>query len=840
MLRLTLKSVRGHLLRFVLTLFAVSLGVAFVAGSFVLTDSLRSTFDTLIATSSQGTDVSVRGQEGGSNVTGEGLTTRLPLDLVDTLRQVDGVQRAVPDVQGSILLVGKNGTAVRNGGAPTLGFAYAADDPVLSLVRGRAPQGPDDVAVESSTLKRSGLSVGDTTQALIGSEPRTVRVVGEVRFDGPLAGATLALLDDASARAAFSPDGAVPSFSLTAADGVSQQTLRDRVAALLPADAEAVTGQALQQEVRDQVDVALGFFNTFLLVFAGISLFVGAFIIVNTFSMLVAQRSRELALLRAIGASRGQVRRVVLGESLVVGLLGSVLGLLLGIGLAAGLQPVISAIGIESSGDVPVRLATVLWSLGLGTSVTLVAALLPAVRAGRVAPVEAMRDDVVLTAKGVRGRGLVGTLGALAGVAVLLLALRGEVNWPLMGVGAALVVLGVVVAAPLVTRPVVRVVAAPFVLLAGTVGRLARENSLRNPRRTATTATALMIGLALMAAISVVAQSTKASVSDLVDSQLTADYVLNGGGQAQFPAGVGEKVAALPDVASVATIGGLGVEVGDQTAFALAADAAGIEDNVRVTMTEGSLQRLDDGDVLLSSTLAKDRGWKVGDTLPASLGTLKDRSLTVGGVFEDNQVLGGEMIVPRSLYRQAVPTPEQGDFLVYVKASERADVAALRSQLVDVVKPYIVVSVQDGAEFTDSQAAQVNQLLGILYVLLALSVVIAVLGIINTLALSVFERTREIGLLRAVGLTRAQLFRMVTLESVATAVFGAILGAALGLGLGIALQRGAADQGLETLAIPWVTLAVVIAAAAVAGVVAAVLPALRAMRMDVLRAIATE
>jgi len=838
MLRVTLKSVRGHVVRFLLTLFAVSLGVAFVAGSFILTDGLRSTFDSLIETSAQGTDVSVRGLEGGSNITGEGMTTRLPLTLVDDLRAVDGVERAVPDVQGTILLVGKDGTAVRGvGGAPTLGFAYAADDPVLTLLEGRAPQGPAEVAVDSATLKRSGLSVGDTTQALVGAEPRQVTVVGEVKFDGPLAGATLTLLDDASARAVFSPDSAVPSFSLTAAEGVSQDTLRERVTPVLPAQAEAVTGAQLQQETRDQVEVGLGFINTFLLIFAGISLFVGAFIIANTFSILVAQRGRELAILRAVGASRGQVMRVVLGESAVVGLAGSAVGLLLGVGLAAGLQPLI---GIESSGDLPVLPHTVLWSFGVGLVVTVLSALVPAVRASRVAPVEAMRADVVITPKGLRGRGIIGTVGAVLGVALLLVGVRGEVRWPVVVVGAALTVIGVLVAAPLATRPVVRVVAAPFVLLMGTTGRLARENSLRNPRRTATTASALMIGLALMAAISVLAQSAKASVSDLVETQLTADYVLNGGGATQFPGTVGEKVARLPDVASVATIGGLGVESGDSTSLAIAADAEGIADNVKVTMTRGSLQALDAGDVLLSETLAKDRGWALGQSITATLGTLKDRSLRVGGIYQDNQVLSGAMIVPRALYREAVPTPEQGDFLVYVKARDGADVAALRSQLVDVVKPYLVVSVQDGSEFTDSQASQVNRILGILYVLLALSVVIAVLGIINTLALSVFERTREIGLLRAVGLTRPQLFRMITVESVATAVFGALLGAALGLGLGIALQRATAGQGLETLAIPWTTLIIVILAAAVAGVVAAVLPAVRAMRLDVLRAITTE
>jgi putative ABC transport system permease protein len=372
------------------------------------------------------------------------------------------------------------------------------------------------------------------------------------------------------------------------------------------------------------------------------------------------------------------------------------------------------------------------------------------------------------------------------------------------------------------------------------VGRLARENALRVPRRTATTASALMIGLALMAALSVVAESTKASVSDLVERQLTADFVLNGGGQAPMPPSVAETVAGLPQVASVATIGFLPVQIGDGGLSAVAAEAKGIRENVQVDVASGSLDALDNGQVLVDASTAKARGWSVGSAITGTIGTLTDTRLVIGGVFEDNEVIGTELILPRDLYTRAVPAAQQGDFFVYVKAAAGADTGALKQQLVDVVKPFIIVSVQDGEEFTAAQADQINQLLLLLYVLLALSVVIAVLGIVNTLALSVFERTREIGLLRAVGLSRGQLSGTITIEAVATAVFGAVLGTALGLGLGIALQRGLRNEGLEVLSIPWGTIIAVLVAAAIAGVVAAVLPAIRAVRLDVLRAIATQ
>jgi len=842
-LRLTLKSVRGHLGRFLLTLFAVALGIAFLAGSFVLTDGLSKTFDDLIQAAAKGTDVAVRGVNHNNNVTGRGVSTRLPLTLEPTRARVDGVSRVSPDIQGSILLVGKNGTPVRTGGggAPTLGFAYHPDDPAVKLVHGQAPHGPNEVAVVTSTLTQSGLKIGDTTRALVGHDPRSVKIVGEVSFDGPLAGATLTVLDRASALAAFSPDGTVPSFSLAAAKGVSPDQLRKNVAPVLPKGAEAVTAATLGKEIRDQIGTVLSFVNIILVAFAGVSLFVGGFIIWNTFSMLVAQRSRELALLRAVGASRAQVQRAVLGESVVVGLAGSVVGLLLGIGLANGLQPVLGAIGISSTGQLPVKVRTVVVALVVGTIVTAVAALVPAIRASRIAPVEAMRDDVAVTPKGVRGRGLVGGLMVVAGVVMIVAGVvPSSTVWPLIGIGALVTLVGAIVASPVATRPVVRVVAWPFVALMGTVGSLARENSLRNPRRTAATASALMIGLTLIAGMSVIAQSIKSSVSDLVATKLSADFVLNGGGAAPFPAVVGDKVRELAGVASVAGLGGVPVDVAGNTTFAVATDTQGLADNVVVDLRSGRLTALDDGQVLVNASTAKARGWRVGSPIRAAVGNLPAQQLTVGGIFADNQMVGGSMVVPRALYAMAVPVTEQGDYLVYVKAAKGRSLPALRTALVDIVKPFIVVSVQDGTQFTNSQAQQVNQLLGIIYVLLALSVVIAILGIINTLALSVLERTREIGLLRAVGLTKRQLFRVISIESVSTAVFGALLGAALGLGLGVALQRGLRAQGVQTLSIPWLQLLVMIVAAAVVGLLAAILPAWRATRLDVLQAVTTE
>jgi putative ABC transport system permease protein len=843
MIRVTLKGVRGHLLRFVLTAVAVTLGVSPVSGTFVLTDSIDKTFTNLIEAGSSGVDVQVRGKAGDTEfVDGTTARTPLPITLQDRIRVVDGVTRAVPDYQGFAILVGKDGTATRSGGAPTFGFSWFPDDPALSLVSGRGPANSGEVAVESSTLKLSGLKVGDTTQALVGQSPRQVKITGEVKFDAGLAGATIVLVDEKTAQQEFAPDGNGASFTVTGSPGLSQDELRGRVAAVLPSDAEAVTGAAFQRETQDQIEEALGFISRFLLVFAFFALIVGAFIIANTFSMLVAQRTRELGLLRAVGASRGQVLRVVLGEAVVIGLVGAIAGIGVGLGLAAALQALFGSFGLDISGGLPVLPRTIVWSLVVGIGVTLIAAVLPAFRASRIAPVVALRDDVAAPAGGVLRRGIVGAVFVAVGVAVVVPAVTGDqVRWWFILLGSILVLIGAVVAAPAATRPVVRLVAAPFVTVGGVVSRMSRENALRNPRRTATTATALMIGLALMAGVSVIASSMRASVSDLVESQLTADYVLNGGGVAQFPPSVSTRVADLPDVASVAQIGVVNVKVGDDTEYAIAGTSQGIVDNVKTEVRSGSLSALDSGQVVISESTAKDRGWKVGSQLDASVGSLTGQRLTVGAVMADNQVLNNPaIVVPRSLYDKAVPAAMQGDFLVYVKAKDGADTDALRTELTNVVKPFIVVSVQDGDEFTNSQADQINQLLYIMYALLALTVIIAVLGIINTMALSVFERTREIGLLRAVGLSRRQLRRMITLESVQTSVFGSILGAVLGLALGIVVQRGLVSEGLEKLSIPWLQIALVVVGAAIAGVLAAILPAWRAVRLDVLRAISTE
>ncbi|MEO9140045.1 MAG: ABC transporter permease, partial [Jatrophihabitans sp.] len=598
-------------------------------------------------------------------------------------------------------------------------------------------------------------------------------------------------------------------------------------------------GATVQSETETSVQKGLEFFTIFLLLFAGIALFVGSFIIINTFSMLVGQRARELALLRAIGATRTQVIRTVLGEAVIIGLVGSVLGIALGLLIAAGAQAAIrTLLSTDIGSDLPVHPITVVLSVLVGVVVTVVSAVLPARRASRVAPVAAMRGDVGAVAGGLGKRGLVGLglllLGALAlGAAVT----RDPVAWPMAALGAVAAVLGMLIAAPLATRPVVRLIAWPFIVVLGAVGRLARENALRVPRRTATTASALMIGLALIAGISVLAQSVKASVSSGVAEELTSDFVLNSGNVAPVPAPVAAAARDLPAVRSVAAVSFVDVRIGTFQTSASASTAADVADNFRVPMKNGQLAALGRHSVLVDETTASARGWHVGDSLSATVGTLSGESLVVGGIYRDSQAFGSHLILDRSLYTAAVPANQQSDARLFVRAEPRADLQTLRAELTDLVHPYLIVSVQDGAEFANAQGASVDTLINLLYVLLLFSIIVAVLGIINTLALSVFERTREIGLLRAIGLRRRQLSSMITIEAVATAVFGAVLGTTLGLGLGVALQRGLVSQGLTTLAIPWTLILEMLLAAGVVGVLAAALPAMRATRLNILQAI---
>ncbi|GAA2725184.1 ABC transporter permease [Cellulomonas aerilata] len=844
MWKVTLAGVRGHLVRLLLTCLAVTLGTAFVAGSFVLTDSLDRTFSAIFSTA-ESTDAVVRlPQDDDDEAAGPELPG-LEIGLAEDIEGLDGVDRAVPQLTGSALLQGADGTAVRSGGAPSQGFAWDPDDPAVRLLDGRGVEAADEVVVEETTLERSGLAVGDETVVIVNGTPSDVTIVGEATNDLPTAGATVVFVEAALAREQFAPTGVVQSILVTGVEGSTQEEVVATVAPLVPDGAEVITGQQQADETQRTLQEALGFVTTFLLVFAGVALFVGAFIIFNTFTMLVAQRTRELALLRAVGASRGQVVRSVLAEAVLVGLAGAAAGLGLGVGLAAALQALVASLfGLQLDG-LPVQPRTVVATFVVGVVVTAVAAVLPARRASATAPVAAMRDDQALPSTTVRTRAAAGLGLAAGGAAAMALVLTDRITenaLPVLGTGVAAVFLGIAIASPAVSKPVVWLLTAPLARTA--VGRLAQRNALRNPRRTAATASALMVGVALVGAVSVLSSSATASVADIVENELEGELVVSDGGPPTIPVGVADQVARVDGVAAVLALPFTPAELDGDDALAMTVDPGTLPDLVTLTALEGSLDELGEG-VWLSESAAEEVGADVGDSVLVQVGTGESADREVLAVHEDSQIIGSDVLVSADVYAAGTADLQSRDGsggvqYVVVDVADGSDVAEVRERVTDVAAQYLTLSVLDAGEFTGEQTAQINTVLGLLYALLGLSLVIATLGVVNTLALSVVERTREIGLLRAIGLTRPQLRRTMTIESVATTVFGALLGVTLGLAFGVALQQELVDDGLEVLSVPWPTVVVVLVGSAVVGVLAAVLPAWRATRIDVLRAITTD
>ncbi|MFD4990533.1 ABC transporter permease [Cellulosimicrobium cellulans] len=893
MIRVALRGVRAHVVRFVLSVLAVTLGVAFVVGTFAFRGMLSSTFDDIIATTLTA-DVYVRGSQevtgdavgpGGGGGGGTGFTgdrTLVPADLAADVEAVDGVARAVPDVSGPVVLVAVDGTAVVTTGPPSTAFSVDPEDPSLTLLDGAWPA-TGEIVLEQSAAETAGLTTGDETTVVLGGEPTPVAVSGVFGIEAAAAGAVLVGIDGETAREVYAPDGMVPQLSVWSSQTsgeVDEDALAERVGDVLPDGAEAVTGEQARAEASEAVEEVLGFVETFLLVFAAIALFVGAFIIANTFAMSVRERLRELALLRALGASPGQVFTSVLVQALVVGLVGGGLGVLAGAGLVRVIRWGLALAGMEFSGRVPLGTPQVVAAVVLGAVVSVLAAVLPARRAAAIPPVQAMRDDVAPDrGTGVRAVGGIVLVAVGAGVLWLAAYLGSSVagaptGWAwvddlsprvLLGVGAGLVLVGVLVGSPAVARGVLTVLAWPLVVALRPLGRLARGNVTRNPRRTASTAGALLIGMALVSVTGVIAASTQASVRSIVENEVRADLVVDSA-TLVVPEGAVDAVSTTPGaavvdtvrlgLASVATVeraGGAGSE--DDAADDGAADdgaargtdvagvPAGFFDTALdpVALAGDPTATLEAGDAVVHRRTARERGWEVGDTLRLGEGAAAVEA-RVGAVI-DSQLVGTGILVRDDVFDAVVPAAQASVRIVYVSAAEGAtpaEVEELRAALTTAVEPFLVVTVLDREDTASAFADQVNQVLVILYALLALSIVIALLGIVNTLALSIIERTREIGLLRAVGLGRLQLAGVIAIESVLTAVYGTVLGVATGIGIGAALPGVLADEGLSTLAIPWGQVLAILGVAVVIGLVASVWPAIRAARLPVLDAVTVD
>ncbi len=843
MLRAVWKSLLARKVRLLMSTFAISLGVAFVVGSLVFSGALSNGFNRLFGASVG--DVVVR-PAGSTTLNGDPSTRTVPASLVTRLERVPGAARVDGNVQAlGVFVVGTNHKVVGGLGAPTYGISYSDAPaghgvPGLTLIAGRAPHGPHEVVLDETTAQKAGYFLGDRVPVVTATRKAVLdeRLVGIAGYadNTSLAGATLTIFDVPTAQKLFL--GGKDAFStiwVTADPGVSQSTLRDAVAQALPPHVRALTGDDAADESASQVLKGVQFLQTFLLIFAAVALVVGAYLIVNTFSILVAQRSRELALLRALGASRRQVSRSVLLEALVLGLLGSTIGLLLGVGLAYAIRWLIGLIGLDlGSESLTLTPRAVVAGYATGIVVTMAAAWLPARRTGRIMPVQALGDVVALPESSIRRRFVLGLVLVVAGAVATLEGLFGSLPhagyW--VGGGILAVLLGVTAAAPLVCRPLLGLARWAYAGVFRAVGNLAGQNALRNPRRTTATASALMIGLALACTMSIIGASAKASVDRTIEENFIGSYVVGSAFGQPFSPQVADKIARVPGVTKVVRQRFAFIEADGGRSSVTGVVPSQLSD-FGLKLTAGS-PSLDGRTVLVNATYASHHHLAVGSRVTFGKLPVGDRAFRVGGVYKNTPLVFDFVTSTRNLVEAGFA--DSDNFLIVFTAPKAG---ALLRPLQQKVANLPVVTVQDEQQFADQQRAPIDQLVLMVDALLGLALVIAVLGIVNTLALSIIERTREIGLLRAIGLGRGQLRLMVTLESVVMAVLGAVLGVALGICFGMAMMYAVRDQGLNVIAVPWTQLVVFLGLAVVIGVLAAVLPARRAARLDVLTAIST-
>ncbi|MFD7663586.1 ABC transporter permease [Streptomyces sp. NPDC059788] len=858
MLRATLRSFFAHKGRLVLSALAVVLSVAFVVGSLIFSDTTGATFDRLFASTASDVQVAPRQDFDAPGGIGSAETPTVPAALRERVAGVQGVARARLDVKVERITVtdarNRPVGATRNAASTAANWSPGAPGP-MRVTSGRPPRGPGEAMIDRDTADREGVRIGDTLHVIAPPGTVPVRVVGIAAFTTANPGASLVLLETRAAqRGLLGSTDRATGVSVDAVPGVPDRVLKSRIGAALGTGAAAYDIRTRDEQKKTQAEELGDFLSilTYLMVgFAGVAVLVGIFLIVNTFSMLIAQRTRELGLLRALGADRRQVRRSVLLEALLLGVFGATAGLAAGLGLAVLLVVAMGWFGLRlNTADLVLNWPTAVVGYAVGVGVTFVAALLPALRAGRVSPMAALADaELPGTGRPLRARAVAGSLVGAAGAGALagcVLSGRTAVAGALLGLGVLLTLVAGVIAGPLLVRPVIRLLGRGLEPVFGAVGRMSRRNALRNPRRTGATATALMVGLALVAGLSVAGASAAASVNQQIDRTLGADFVVQNASFVPFSGEITERVRATPGVGTLVRqrIVPLKPALPDGKAVTTVAGAfdPGFDEVGKVSYAAGnSAAALAPGRIGLQRKFAREHGLRVGSRLDAVLPSGRPARFTVGALTEDSSsgpgAQGGIFMGMATLERYV---PRGQDSVLYVNAADSTDPQRLRAALERTLRPFPQVRVNDRADYKELVSGQIQALLNLLYGLLGLAIVIAVLGVVNTLALAVVERTREIGLLRAVGLSRKQLRRMIRLESVVIALFGAILGLGLGLVWGVATQRVLALEGLTAFAVPWTTVAAVVVGSVLVGLLAALLPALRASRLDILTAIANE
>ncbi|OSZ60707.1 ABC transporter [Streptomyces pharetrae CZA14] len=842
MFRTALRNVLAHKARLLMTVLAVMLGVAFVSGTLVFTNTISEAYQNSSAKGFDQVDVAVDPEYQESEGDTLGRTPELTQAILDASARVPGAASATGVVTGFTALADKDGELVGNGFQSQGGNYWGTDDPRYPLVEGHAPKGRSEVLIDAKTAERTGYRVGDTLRLSVDGPVLMPKVAGVFTTDdgNVAAGGSLTLFDTATAQQLFGKKGTYDQIAVRAKPGVTQSALKAELDKALPADrVETTTGQRLADDQAEMIASQMSGMKQGLLVFAGIALFVGTFIIANTFTMLVAQRTKELALLRAVGASRRQVTRTVLIEAFVVGVVAAVTGLVAGVGIGAGLRSLMGSLG-ETVPDGPLVITpgTVGAALAVGVLVTMLAAWLPGRRAAKIPPVAAMSSvHAKASVKSLVLRNTIGALFSAAGVAVVLAAttMSGSDGQAPMGLGACLLIIGVFVLTPLLSRPLIAA-AAPVLRLFGVSGKLARQNSVRNPRRTAATASALMIGLTLITGMTVMAGSLQKSIDKMASEAIRADYVVfMANGNALSP-DVEKELKETEGVTATSPMRNAAARIGGETEYLTGVAGATFGDLTKLPVEDGAFKVGGDR-VVVDEDTAKSRGWTAGSSFTASFEDGKKEKLTVAGVYQANEMMSGIML---DLATLAPHQTDPSDMQVMVKTADGTS-DATKNRLEQALGSNPAIKVQDKKDISQDIAQMFTMMLNMLYGLLAMAVIVAVLGVINTLAMSVFERSQEIGMLRAIGLDRTGIKRMVRLESLVISLFGGVLGIGLGVFFGWAAgELMASSMATYELVLPWTRMAVFLLLAAAVGVLAALWPARRAARLNMLTAIKSE
>lgn len=843
---LTRRALRARLGRTIFVALAIALSVSFVSGSFILADSMKATFDNLFGQLTQDVDLEIRTELTVDQL--DAVRDPVPAELVDQIAAIDGVAYVEGGLARYAQILDRDGEPVATTGAPALGVSWTGPDVFsgVELKDGRAPVGMGETAIDKATAKRADLEIGDQVTIVFDSGPQTFELVGLIGLgnsDG-FGGASVATFDPPTAQALFDAVGVFDVIDVQIEPGADLEAVQAAIADILPPRVEVVTGEQVAEETAEGINEIIDLFGTGLLVFAFVTAFVSAFIINNIFGITITQRLREIALLRAVGANTRQVRRLVVVEALLISVTGTVIGIFGGLLVAQGIIGLFNQAGAGFPDvSLQIQLRTVIVAVIVGVGITLVSVLVPSGRAARIPPVAAMRPEAGFSALRTSRRliraAVLTAVGAVAFLVGLFVTPGGSTGLILLGGGGALAIfIGVAGLSSVVARPVAQVLGAPIRRLFGVPGRLAADNAARIPRRTARAASALMIGVALVSAAAVFASSLRDTFGRILDRSITADYIVTDESFLGLSPQIAADLASLDELSAVTPVRFLYATVGGDDMQIAAVDPVAFPQLVNLDVSAGDFEGLADGGAMVYADRAEDLGVRVGDTIDIVYQNGVEGELPVVGLFEDNS-LGDALYVSTDLL-ESVSDQAPRDFLVLARLADGVDPDVARPAVEAAIADFPQAKLESNAEFRASQEAQINQLLVVITVLLAVSMLIALIGIAITLALSVLERTREIGLLRAVGTTRRQLRRAIRWESVIVSVFGAVVGVVVGLLLGTALSFAVPNSVIDGITMPISTIVIVLVGSVLAGMIAAVYPARKAARMDVLQAIVTE